>query len=52
MFGLKNISDQPIIISRGERIAQGAFFNFLISDNGNTEDKRIGGFGSTGKENK
>ena len=47
---LKNISDQPITISKGERIAQGAFFNFLISDNGNTEDERVGGFGSTGNK--
>jgi hypothetical protein len=37
-------------VSKGERIAQGAFFNFLESDNGNTEDERFGGFGSTGKK--
>ena len=46
---LKNISDKPILISKGERIAQGAFFNFLVSDNGNTDDDRVGGWGSSGK---
>lgn len=46
---LKNISDKPILISKGDRIAQGAFFNFLVSDNGNTDNERVGGFGSSGK---
>lgn len=44
---LKNISDKELVINKGDRIAQGAFFNFLIADNGNTDNKRIGGFGST-----
>lgn len=46
---LKNISDDVQTINKGDRIAQGAFFNFLIADNGNTESIRIGGFGSTNK---
>lgn len=46
---LKNISDKPFNIVKGDRIAQGAFFNFLVADNGNTDNKRIGGFGSTNK---
>lgn len=46
---LKNISDKPLVINKGDRIAQGAFFNFLIADNGNTDDVRKGGFGSTNK---
>lgn len=45
---LKNISDKELIIEKGERVAQGAFFNFLIADNGNTGVERTGGFGSTG----
>lgn len=44
---LKNISDKELIINKGDRIAQGAFFNFLIADNGNTDNVRCGGFGST-----
>ena len=44
---LKNISDETLTINKGERIAQGAFFNFLVADNGNTDTVRSGGFGST-----
>lgn len=44
---LKNISDEVQTINKGDRIAQGAFFNFLAADNGNTDNVRIGGFGST-----
>ena len=46
---LKNISEETQVIMKGERIAQGAFFNFLVADNGNTEEVRVGGFGSTNK---
>lgn len=46
---LKNISDETLKIKQGDRIAQGAFFSFLIADNGNSKENRIGGFGSTGK---
>ena len=46
---LKNISDESITIKKGERVAQGAFFNFLEADNGNTDNERVGGFGSTNK---
>jgi len=44
---LKNISSDVQFIKKGERIAQGAFFNFLVADNGNTDAVRVGGFGST-----
>ena len=46
---LINISDETQIIKQGERIGQGAFFNFLVADNGNTNNQRTGGFGSTNK---
>lgn len=46
---LKNISNEVQIIKKGDRIAQGAFFNFLVADNGNTDNVRTGGFGSTNK---
>lgn len=45
---LKNISNETLIIEKGDRIAQGAFFTFLVADNGNTDEIRSGGFGSTG----
>lgn len=46
---LLNISDEDYVINKGDRIAQGAFFNFLPADNGNTYEERKGGFGSTNK---
>ena len=50
-FFLKNISNEPLTINEGDRIGQGAFFSFLVSDNGNPEEEivRTGGFGSSGK---
>lgn len=44
---LKNVTDYPITIERGDRIAQGMFINYLVADNGNTDNERIGGWGST-----
>jgi dUTP pyrophosphatase len=44
---LKNVTDYPITIERGSRIAQGMFINYLVADNGNTDNERIGGWGST-----
>ncbi len=44
---LLNISDEVQEIKKGDRVAQGAFFNFLVADNGNTDAVRNGGFGST-----
>lgn len=50
-FFLKNISNEVLTINVGDRIGQGMFIPFLVSDNGNPEEevKRTGGFGSTGK---
>lgn len=46
---LKNISDETLIVNEGDRVAQGMFFTYLVADNGNTDDVRTGGFGSSGK---
>lgn len=45
---LTNISGSTQTIKQGDRIGQGAFFKFLVADNGNTDNERTGGFGSTG----
>jgi dUTP pyrophosphatase len=46
---LINLSNNVIKIEDGERIAQGIFMNFLVSDNCNSDESRIGGIGSTNK---
>lgn len=46
---LLNISEETQTINAGDRVAQGMFFNYLIADNGNTDEVRNGGFGSSGK---
>ena len=46
---LMNISNETQVIKKGDRIAQGAFFKYLVADNGNTDNVRTGGFGSTNK---
>jgi dUTP pyrophosphatase len=44
---LMNNTPLPVKISQGERIAQGIFMNFLPADNGNSDNERQGGIGST-----
>jgi len=44
---LRNISDREVEIESGDAIAQCIFEKFLVSDNGNTEEERKGGIGST-----
>ena len=46
---LKNNGDKVVKINIGDRIGQGAFIPFLVADNGNTNEVRKGGYGSTGK---
>lgn len=46
---LYNYGEEPQMIEKGERIAQFAFLPYLVADNCNTDNKRIGGFGSTGE---
>lgn len=46
---LLNLGKEPYIIKKGDRIAQAMFIPFLESDNCNSDEERLGGFGSTGK---
>jgi dUTP pyrophosphatase len=50
-LALLNTSGVAINIKRGERIAQGVFKQYLVSDNGNALEhiERLGGFGSSGE---
>ena len=47
-FRLYNLGETPYIIEQGDKIGQGMFINYLVADNGNTDNQRVGGFGSTG----
>lgn len=49
MFNYINFGVKPIIIKKGEKIGQGVFSKFLITDDDEAEGVRIGGFGSTDK---
>jgi len=46
---LYNMTDKPVCIEQFERIAQGILIPFLVSDNGNTDEERVGGIGSSGR---
>lgn len=45
---LINLGNIPVVIKKGERIAQGIFEKYLVTDNDNATGKREGGLGSTG----
>lgn len=47
-FRLLNLSDEPYEICVGNRIGQGVFQKYLITDDDKAEGERISGFGSTG----
>ena len=48
MCALYNSSRKAFHIFKGDRIAQGLFMKYLLTDDDHTEGKRIGGMGSTG----
>ena len=47
MFAFFNFKDEDIEIKKGERIGQGMFQKYLITDNDIAGGERTGGFGST-----
>ena len=49
MLLLYNLSGSDVCLEKGERIAQGIFYSFLVADNDMENEKivRSGGFGST-----
>lgn len=49
MIPLFNAGCEPQFISKGNRIAQGIFYKFLITDDDNAAGTRTGGMGSTGE---
>lgn len=49
MIPFYNYSNEMLKFNRGDRLVQGSFYNYLVSDNGNGNQERKGGFGSTGR---
>ena len=48
-IAIRNCTDAPIIIEKGERVAQGIFVPYAVVDDDDVETTRQGGFGSSGK---
>jgi len=47
-FRFYNLGDTDYVINIGDRIGQGMFINYLITDNDASDGIRVGGFGSSG----
>lgn len=47
MFAFFNFKDEDVEIKKGDRIGQGMFQKYLVTDNDAAEGERTGGFGST-----
>lgn len=43
-----NMLDEDVILEAGDKMMQGIFVKYAITDDDNAEGKREGGFGSTG----
>ena len=50
MLALVNTGVEPLLLAKGERVAQGIFYKYLTTDDDGMaeKDERSGGFGSTG----
>ena len=48
---IQNEGDKEIIINKDMAYSQGVFINFLITNDDNVTDVRIGGYGSTDRRN-
>lgn len=46
---LHNHSDKDFVVTAGDKISQGIFVKYLLSDDDAATDNREGGFGSTGR---
>lgn len=48
-FGFYNLSNETVVVKKGEKLGQGIFMKYLLIDNDQTTEVRHGGWGSTGK---
>lgn len=49
IIALRNMTDETVLIKKGERVCQGIIQKYYKTESDNQTNKRIGGFGSTGK---
>lgn len=51
MLALLNMGAEAVVLPKGERVAQGIFYNYLTADGDELSEKAVrgGGFGSTGR---
>lgn len=49
-ISLQNHGDKDFVIKKGDAYVQGIFTKFLITDDDNVNEERIGGLGSTNKK--
>jgi dUTP pyrophosphatase len=47
-FAFMNITDKEVIIEAGEKLGQGIFVKYAVTDDDAASGERTGGFGSTG----
>lgn len=50
LIALYNYGNEKVEIKNGERVAQGIFKKYLITEDDDADEARIGGFGSTNKK--
>lgn len=48
-FAYYNLSNEPLVIMPNEKIGQGIFMKYYVTDDDKADGERHGGFGSTGK---
>lgn len=48
-FAFANTTDKDVAIEMNEKLGQGVFVKYFTTNDDKTENKRKGGFGSTGK---
>lgn len=49
MFAFYNVGTEPVVIEVGDKLGQGIFVKYGITDDDAATGERTGGFGSTGK---
>ena len=49
MFAFYNVGTEPVVIEAGDKLGQGIFTKYEITDDDAAEGERVGGFGSTGR---